>query len=95
MPRQPLPKKYRDPRDWIMSRGTISERPKHAAIIGRCMGIWTNLELQMALLLAILLKPDGEAAVAAYLVLRCSAPRYAALTAAAEVTLKEARVSMP
>lgn len=91
MGRQPLPKRFRDPKDWIMSRGTISERPELAAIVGRCMGVWSNAELQMAILLSILLKAEGEAAVAVYLVLRRNIPRYAALNAAAAVTLVDER----
>lgn len=89
MPRQPLPKKFHDPKSWSMKLGSISERPELASIVGRCLGIWTNAELQMAILLSILLKADSEAAVAVYLVLRRSTPRYEALTAAANVTLNE------
>lgn len=52
--------------------------------------MWTMAEVQMALVLSALLRAEEtDAAVAVYLVLRRSAPRFEALTAAGKVTLSE------
>jgi hypothetical protein len=90
MPRQRLPGQHRDG-GWVLGPGAISDQPSLAAIIGRCLGLWTDVELQMAILLSILLKTDTaaatDAAIAVYLVLRRSTPRYDALKAAGDATL--------
>jgi hypothetical protein len=86
MPRQPLPRKYREG-EWILGPDALSRRPVLASIIGRCLALWSDADLQMAVLLSILMKANADAAVAVYQILRRSAPRYASLTAAAEVTL--------
>src|SRR5262245_31662135 len=88
MPRQPLPKRYHE--GWDLGPGAISKRPALASIVGRCLGLWSDAELQMAVLLSILMEAEhADAAVAVYLELRRSTPRYAALTAAANATLNE------
>jgi hypothetical protein len=89
MPRQPLPRKYHAP-DWDMGPQAFSKRPKHAAIIGRCLAMWSSAELQMAILLSVLLKAeDTDAAIAVYMVLRRSTPRYEAITVAGNFTLDQ------
>jgi hypothetical protein len=89
MPRQRIPKSFQDT-DCDMRPLAFSERPQHASIIGRCLAMWTMAEVQMALLLALLLKAqDTDAAIAVYLVLRRSAPRFEAITAAGRATLDE------
>jgi hypothetical protein len=77
MPRQPLPRRYHEP-DWDLNLSALAKRPDHAAIIGDCLSLWTSSETQMAILLSILLKAHTDAAIAVYLTLRRSAPRYEA-----------------
>ena len=48
---------------------------------------WPNLEMQMAMLLALLLKAETDATLAVYLSLRRSTSRYDAISAAANVSL--------
>ena len=77
-----LPKKYHDGQ-WNLGPGAISGRPQHAEAIGRCIGLWTDTEVQMAILLSILMRADEDASIAVYSVLRRATPRYEAINAAA------------
>ena len=89
MPRQPFPKRYHAG-PWLLEPDSLSDRLDHASIIGRCIGLWSSVELQMALLLSILLKAENtEATVSVYQVLRRFTPRYQALEAAGAATLSD------
>jgi hypothetical protein len=65
----------------------IDQRPEHAKIVGQCLTVWPEVEVNMALLLAILMKANSDAAVAVYLSLRTGRARQDAMNAAAEATL--------
>ena len=65
----------------------MERRPELASLIGQCLMHWSNIELQMALLLGVLLNATNEAAVAVYLSLRASRVRQDALNAAASAVL--------
>jgi hypothetical protein len=86
MPRQPLPKNHRKSGYDIASLG-MERRPQLASLIGQCLMHWSNIELQMALLLGVLLNATNEAAVAVYLSLRAGRVRQDAINAAANAVL--------
>jgi hypothetical protein len=85
MPRKPLPENAS--KLWSIGPEALVRRPEHAAAIGRCLGLWTDVELQMAIVLAVLLKANTEAAIAVYLILRRGSARSDAIMAAAKATL--------
>jgi hypothetical protein len=87
MPRQPLPKNRRRSAYSIASLG-MERRPELAGLVGQCLMHWSNIELQMALLLGVLLNASNEAAVAVYLSLRAGRVRQDALNAAANAVLR-------
>ena len=62
MPRQKLPKKYHDGQ-WNLGPDALSGRPEHAAIIGRCIALWTDAEVQMSVLLSNLMNADEDTAI--------------------------------
>jgi hypothetical protein len=86
MPRQPLPINRRRSAYSIASLG-MERRPEIASLIGQCLMHWSNIELQMALLLGVFLNATNEAAVAVYLSLRAGRVRQDALNAAANAVL--------
>ena len=85
MPRKPLPENAS--KLWSIGPEALVRRPEHAGAIGRCLGLWTDVELQMAIVLAVLLKANTEAAIAVYLILRRGSARSDAIMAAAKATL--------
>jgi hypothetical protein len=68
--------------------GFMDTRPNLVTIIGRCLLLWPQVELSLAILLAALLKTETRSAVAVYLTLR-STPRTKAITAAASMALSD------
>jgi hypothetical protein len=87
MARQPLHRRYHKG-PWSVGIGMLDERPDHARIIGQCLTMWPEVEITMALLLAILMKANSnDAAVAVYLSIRAGRGRKNAMEAAAHITL--------
>lgn len=82
MSRQPLPYAAKHA-PWTIGQQVFVLRPNHAAVIGQCLGTWPEVEMQMARMLALLLRADTDAAVAVYLTLRRSTARKEAIYAAA------------
>src|SRR5829696_3925986 len=86
MPRQPYLPTYSHATFTIGPR-TLDERPELAALVGRCIALWTEVELQMALILAAVLKANTAGAVAVFLALKNVRTRRDVLEAAAKATL--------
>jgi hypothetical protein len=86
MPRKPLPKHLYG-RPLNLDFDAISARPEQAALIGRCVAVWSIIEAEMAVLLGVLLKSDTEAAIAVYLTIRRATARIDAINAACRATL--------
>jgi hypothetical protein len=63
------------------------DKKEFASIIGQAIAAWSDVEIQMALLLSILMKADAEPAVAVYHKLRRGMSRMEALEAAAKISL--------
>ena len=87
MPRQPLLPVYRTailrfPVD------ALAARPALAKLIGQCIAIWAQIEVQMALILNALMKTRSDAAVAFFLSIRNSRLQREGLAAAAKNALK-------
>lgn len=87
-PRQPLLKRQSQA-VVTFGVGAIEYRPVAAQILARCVAYWTNVECQLARLLAVILKANTEPAIAMYLSLRNARAKTEALTAAAKLTLDE------
>jgi hypothetical protein len=86
MPRQPLLPGYRNAKLRFPS-DVLAERPELAKIVGQCIGIWAQIEVQMALMLSALMKPRSDAAVAFFLSIRNSRLQREGLTLAANNVL--------
>ena len=71
----------------VIGRAFHKDRPDHAAQIGACLIAWPEVEMQMAALLAVLMKADTDAAMAVFLSLRRATARYDAISEAAKATL--------
>lgn len=69
--------------------GFIEDRPVAAAIVGRIITSWADIEIQCARLLAEMLGTDIPAAAAVFSSLRSSRAQYDALAAAAGAVLNE------
>ncbi len=69
-------------------------RPHLAVIIAGCNDLWSNIELQLSLTLGAILDSSSPAAVGVYLSLRNSRAQRDALTAAAQVTLRDADLAV-
>ena len=88
MARQPLAKKYPSVKP-SFGPGFLEDRPHAAAIIARCIALWSDVEAEMARLLATLLQANTEPVVAVFLSIQSSRAQSDALNAAAEVVLNE------
>ncbi|MCR4265340.1 hypothetical protein [Nitratireductor sp. ZSWI3] len=87
--RKPLWKSY--PRAKVtFGVGYLEDRPAAAAIIGRIVTSWADLEVQCAQLLAELMGTNIPAAAAVFGSLRSSRAQHDALSAAAESVLNDA-----
>ena len=89
MPRQPLTKKYPNVKP-TFGPGFLEDRPKAAALVARCIALWTEVETEEARLLATMLGANTEPAIALFLTLQSSRIQLAVLEAVAGVVLNEA-----
>lgn len=87
-PRKPLWKAYPKARA-TLGVGYIEDRPAAAAIVGRIITSWADLEVQCARLLAELMGTNIPAAAAVFGSLKSSRIQHDALSAAAEAVLDE------
>lgn len=86
--RKPLTKSYPNARV-TMGVGYIEDRPKAAALVGRIITSWADIEVQATRLLAELMGAHIPQAAAVFGSLRNSRAQSDALSAAAEVVLNE------
>lgn len=86
--RKPIKKSYPNAKV-TMGVGFIEDRPKAAALVGRIITSWADIEVQSARLLAELMGTNIPQAAAVFGSLRNSRAQADALTAAAEVVLDE------
>lgn len=70
----------------------LAERPGFSAAIGKCMGIWTYVDVEMADLFSLLLDTQSDAALDVLLTLRRSTSQREALSVAAKHSLTKASV---
>lgn len=89
MPRQPITKKYSKVNP-TFGPGFLEDRPKAAAIVVRCIALWTEVETEEAHLLATMLRANTEPAIALFLTLQNSRLQFAVLDEVAKVVLNEA-----
>lgn len=85
-PRKPLWKIHPSYRA-VFGVGYIEDRPLAAAIVGRIITSWADIEVQCARLLAELLNTNIPAAAAVFGALRSSRAQHDALSAAAKIVL--------
>ena len=88
MPRQPLLPTFKD-KKLVFGPAHIQRKPEIAAAVGRCIMLWSYVEWQMAMLLAVVMKADSEASIAIFLTLRNARAQRDVLVAAADMTLSE------
>jgi hypothetical protein len=81
MPRQPFLPTYKHAK-YTLEQDSLSKRPEIATLIARCIGLWTHVEIQMAMLLSAIMKSDTASAIALFLSLRASRSQTDALTGA-------------
>lgn len=86
--RKPLWKAYPKAKS-IFGVGYVEDRPAAAAIVGRIVTSWADIEVQCARLLAELMGTNIPAAAAVFGSLRSSRAQHDALSAAAEAVLDE------
>lgn len=86
--RKPLAKTYPNAKV-IMGVGYIEDRPKAAALVGRIITSWADIEVQCARLLAELMGANIPQAAAVFGSLRSSRAQSDAISAVAEVVLNE------
>ena len=70
MPRRPflqVAKSAKSGMSYAIGPGQINSRPELASLVGQCIAMWTEIELQMGLSLGAILKTNSEAAVALFL----------------------------
>lgn len=89
MPRQKISIKYPNAKP-TFGPGFLEDRPKAAALIARCIALWTEVEVQEAQLLAMMLQANTEPAVALFLAIHNSRIQHAVMDAVADVVLNEA-----
>src|SRR5262249_13084713 len=87
MPRQPLLPGFRDAKLRFPS-DVLSERPEMAKLIGQCVGLWAQIEVQLALILNALMGSKSDAAVAFFLSIKNSRLQREGLAAVASSALK-------
>ena len=89
MSRQPLIRKYPNSH-FVVGPGALEDRPKAAARIAECISGWTEVELQVARLLATLLGANTRPTIALYLSLANERAKRDALNAIVQFTLSAA-----
>ena len=70
------------------------QRPDHIALIGACLTLWPDIDMECAMLLAALTRANSSAIVAVYSVLRRATGKFEALSAAANVSLDKSGVEI-
>jgi hypothetical protein len=88
MARQPIKRKY-PKAEPVFGPGQLEDRPKAAALVARCISLWTDVEIQQAYLLAQILGANTEPAMAMFLAISNSRTQYEVLNAAARIALNE------
>ncbi|MFB9263470.1 hypothetical protein ACFFWD_09845 [Bradyrhizobium erythrophlei] len=88
MARQPLKRKYPKVKP-TFGPGHLEDRPAAAALVARCVSLWTDIEVQQAHLLAKILHANTEPAIAMFLAISNSRTQFDVLNAAARVVLNE------
>jgi hypothetical protein len=88
MPRKPFLGFYQPGMDYAIGPDAIAKRPELAALVGRCIAIWSDVELQMALSLGAILKTNSDAAVALFLAIKTSKTQRDALSVVARLLLR-------
>jgi hypothetical protein len=86
MPRQPF-KTTRPKAHYYINQNCMADRPAMAALIARCLTFWSQIDVEMSLLLAALLDTRSDAAVAVYLSLTNAKAQRDALASAAQISL--------
>lgn len=89
MGRQPFLSVYRPGMSFGIGPGCLAQRPHLAGLIGQCIAMWNDAELQMALSLGAILKVNSDAAVALYLAIRTSRTQRDAMSAVARLLLSK------
>lgn len=84
MPRQPYLPKYAGLKEYAVGPSCLERRPEHAALIGRCIAMWAEAEMQLALLLAALLNTRAAPAMAVFTTIRQARTQRDVLIAAAK-----------
>lgn len=89
MARQPI--STRHPNTGLsLGPGFLESRPQAALIIAECITVWTDVEIQIARLLAAMLHANSEPAIALYLSLANERAKRDALAAIADYVFSEA-----
>lgn len=86
MPRQPF-LRARPGAHYYINQNCMADRPEMAAIIAHCLTLWSQIDVEMSLILAALLDTRSDAAVAVYLSLQNARAQRDALSSAADVAL--------
>ena len=80
MPRKPFLGFYQPGMAYDIGPDAIAKRPELAALVGQCIAMWSDVELQMALSLGAILKTNSDAAVALFLAIKTSKAQRDALS---------------
>lgn len=86
--RKPLSRSYPQAKV-VMGVGYIEDRPRAAALVGRIITSWADVEVQCALLLSVLMNTGIPESAAVFGSLKRSTFQADVLTAVAEVTLQQ------
>ena len=92
MPRQPIAKKYPKVRP-TFGPGFLEDRQAAAALVARCIALWTEVETAEASLLAEMLRANTEPAIALFLVIQNSRLQFAVMDAVAKIVLSQGEES--
>lgn len=88
MPRQPFLPQYQNA-EFRFGIRHIKSIPDIAQGVGECIMLWSYVDLQMAMLLASILKTDTEPAAAMFLALKNARAQREVMIAAAKATLQD------
>jgi hypothetical protein len=93
MARQPL-NYVRRRAKFRVPANALAERPELAALIGECIAVWSQVEAQLAILLSAIMKAETGITAAVFLSIRNSRAQREALSAAAQIGLKDRELEM-
>jgi hypothetical protein len=93
MPRQPL-LNVKPKARVRFAANALGERPALAALVGECIGFWSQLEAQLAILLSSIMRAETAIASAVFLSIRNSRAQREALAAAAQIGLQGRELEM-